>query len=179
MTVVRPARDADLPALTAVYNAHVVGSHATFDTLPWSVAQRRAWAAQYAPTGPHRLLVAASPTGRVLGYATSSRYRAKPAYDASVETSVYLAPGAGGRGTGTALYGALLDALVAEGLHRAYAAVALPNDASLALHRRLGFSSVGTFSQAGWKLHRWVDVHWLERELAPDPDHPGGARPRA
>ena len=160
---VRAGRAADLPALTEIYNHYVVGTHVTFDLEPFSVGdRRRRWFDHYADTGRHRLLVAVEP-GRVLGYATSSRFRDKPAYQPSVESTVYCAPDATGRGIGRLLYSALFDALRDEDVHRVFAGVALPNDASLALHRRMGFTDVGTFHEVGRKFGRWWDVMWLER----------------
>ena len=100
-----------------------------------------------------------------MGYATSSPHRAKPGYATSVETTVYCDPAATGRGLGTALYAELLAVLGREDLHRAYAGVALPNEPSDALHRKLGFRELGTFREVGRKRGRWVDVRWYERPL--------------
>lgn len=141
---------------------------ATFDVEPFTVDARRTWFEHYAETGPHRLLVAqveGQVDGQVAGYATSGPFRLKPAYARTVETTVYLDPTATGRGVGSLHYGELLDLVTAEGMHRAYAGVALPNDASEALHRRLGFRDAGTFTDVGWKQDRWVEVRWYERAL--------------
>jgi len=161
---VRAGAEADLPALTRIYNHFVEHTVATFDVEPFTAEGRREWFSHYAATGPHRLLVA-DVDGRVTGYATSGTFRLKPAYERTVETTVYLDPSAAGRGIGSHLYGELLDVVSAEGMHRAYAGVALPNDASEALHRRFGFRDVGTFTEVGWKQGRWVDVRWYERAL--------------
>ena len=161
---VRPGTEDDLPALTRIYNHFVEHTVATFDIEPFTVDARRAWFEHYADIGPHRLLVA-QVDGQVGGYATSGPFRLKPAYSRTVETTVYLDPTATGRGVGSLLYGELLATVAAEGMHRAYAGVALPNDASEALHRRLGFRDVGTFTEVGWKQDRWVDVRWYERAL--------------
>ena len=161
---VRPAVPADLPALTSIYNHYVEHTLVTFDVEPFTVEQRREWFDHYAGTGPHRLLVAEL-DGAVAGYATSSRFRVKPGYATSVETTVYCDPAALGRGLGSALYGELLAVLAGEGLHRAYAGVALPNDASLRLHERFGFRDLGTFGEVGRKHGQWVDVRWFERPL--------------
>ena len=164
-SIVRAGTEADLPALTRIYNHYVEHSVATFDVEPFSVDARRDWFAHHGATGPHRLLVA-EVDGQAAGYATSGPFRLKPAYSRTVETSIYLDPPATGRGTGRLLYTELLDAVTAAGMHRAYAGVALPNDASEALHRRCGFRAVGTFTEVGWKQERWVDVRWYERSLA-------------
>lgn len=155
---------ADLPALTALYNHYVVNTPITFDVEPFEVEQRRAWFEHYAPTGRHRLLVAEC-DGRVAGYATSSAFRPKAAYDPSVETTIYLAPDVTGRGLGTRLYRALFESLASEDVHRAYAGITLPNPASLALHHAFGFRSVGRYDEVGRKLGRFWSVEWLEKKL--------------
>ncbi|MDA5285338.1 GNAT family N-acetyltransferase [Streptomyces sp. Isolate_45] len=161
---VRPGTEADLTALTELYNHYVRETAVTFDTVPFSPEQRRPWLHSHPEDGPHRLLVAW--TGdRIAGYATSSAFRPKPAYASSVEVSVYLAPHAVGRGIGGALYTALFEALAGEPVHRAFAGVALPNEASVRLHERFGFRPVGEFTEAGWKFDRFWDVRWYEKPL--------------
>jgi phosphinothricin acetyltransferase len=162
--VVRPAREEDLPAINELYNHYIAHTPITFDIEPWSLEQRREWFAHYAETGPHRVLTAVQ-DGRVAGYASSGRFRPKAAYETSVESSVYLAAGLGGRGLGSALYRALLEILAAERVHRVLAGITLPNPASLALHARFGFQSVGVFDEVGHKLGRYWSVQWLERRL--------------
>ncbi|MFQ5843947.1 MAG: GNAT family N-acetyltransferase, partial [Planctomycetota bacterium] len=101
----------------------------------------------------------------VVGYACSTPFRPKPAYRTSVETTVYVAPAATGRGVGGRLYQALFDALAGEELHRAYAGIVPPNPASVALHRRFGFHEVGVAREVGHKLGRYWDVAWFEKGL--------------
>lgn len=161
---VRPASDADLPALTDIYNHYVAHSHATFDLEPHTIEQRREWLAHYSTSGRHRAYVAEE-AGAVVGFATSSPWRPRQAYATSVETSVYLAPEATGRGIGTALYTAVFDMLAGEGVHRAYAGIALPNDPSIALHERFGFRRAGLFTEQGFKFGRWIDVAWYEKRF--------------
>jgi phosphinothricin acetyltransferase len=160
----RPGRVEDLPALVAIYNAYV-DTAITFDVEPFSVETRRPWFEQFAPRGRHRLIVATDAGGESLGYACSARLRPKAAYDPSVETSIYLAPDCTGRGIGRRLYAALFAALADEDVHRAYAAITLPNPASLALHEKLGFARVGLMREVGFKLGRWWDVAWYEKPL--------------
>ncbi|WP_246212924.1 GNAT family N-acetyltransferase [Streptomyces abyssomicinicus] len=163
---VRPGTEEDLTGLTDIYNHYVCETPYTFDTLPFPPGERRAWLAGYSARGPHRLLVAEDAgTGTLLGYATSGRFRPKPAYLSSVECTVYLAPGATGRGVGGRLYRALFDALADEDVHRAYAAIVPPNEPSERLHRRFGFEQVGLFREVGWKFGRYWDVAWFEKRL--------------
>ena len=164
LQTIRPGVLDDLPALTEIYNHYVLTSNATFDIEPFTVAARRSWFDHYAPTGRHRLLVAEQ-DDVLLGYATSSPLRAKPAYDTSVETTVYCRPDAVGLGLGSRLYVELLEALREQDLHRAYAGVALPNDASVALHRRLGYAPLGVYREVGRKFGRYWDVQWFELAL--------------
>lgn len=165
--LIRPSTAADLPALTEIYNHYVKSSVVTFDLDPYGVAERRSWFEQFGADGRYCLVVAES-RGAVLGYASSVRFRHKRAYETSVETTVYCAPGEIGRGIGSRLYSALFEALAAEDLHRAYAGIALPNPASLALHAGFGFELIGTFREVGRKFGRYWDVTWLGKNLGGD-----------
>ncbi|SEE23090.1 phosphinothricin acetyltransferase [Streptomyces sp. 3213] len=167
---VRPGVEDDLVALTDIYNHYVRETPITFDTAAFTPEERRPWLLSHPEDGPYRLKVAVDGTfqgnsQRILGYATSSPYRAKPAYSTSVEVTIYLAPDAGGRGVGTLLYKALFADLAAEDVHRAYAGIAQPNEASTRLHERFGFRPVGTYREVGRKFGRYWDVAWYEKEL--------------
>jgi phosphinothricin acetyltransferase len=161
---VRAGVENDLPAINALYNHYVRETHVTFDIEPITDSARREWFHHYSQTGPHRVFVACS-ADQLIGYATSSPYRPRKGYETSIETSVYLALDAVGRGTGTALYETLFDAINGQDLHRAYAGIALPNDVSLALHKRFGFQQVAHFTEQGREFDRFWDVVFLERVL--------------
>lgn len=164
---IRSAAPDDVSALTALYNHYIEHTPATFDLEPWTVERRRVeWFDNYAPTGPHRILVAEEASGRIVGMTYSGPWHRKAAYASSVETSVYCLAGETGRGLGRALYSALFTALEAEPLNRAFALITLPNDASEALHRRMGFESVGVLPEAGRKFDRFWDVAVWQRPLA-------------
>jgi phosphinothricin acetyltransferase len=163
---VRPGVEGDLAALTDLYNHYVRETPITFDTAVFTPEERRPWLLSHPEDGPHRLMVAMeTDTQEILGYATSSPFRPKPAYGTSVETSVYLAPRARGRGVGTLLYKALFEALADEDVHRAYAGIVPPNEASARLHERFGFRYVGTYREVGRKFGRYWDVAWYEKDL--------------
>ena len=161
---VRVAERADLAQIDGIYNHYVRETHITFDLEPMSVTAREEWFSHYAATGPHRLLVAVA-EGNVVGFTCSSRYRPKPAYETSVETTIYVAPDGTGRGIGTALYTALFRELAAEDVHRAYGGIAIPNPASIALHERFGFKQVSYYAEQGRKFGRYWDVAWYEKPL--------------
>jgi phosphinothricin acetyltransferase len=157
---VRDADPGDLPAIAAIYAASAETTHATFDLEGKPVA----WWAEVLADPEHELLVAAD-GAEVLGYARSSRHKEKPAYATTVETSVYVAETARGRGVGGALYAALLARLEAGPRLLAVAGIALPNQPSERLHRTHGFTDVGTFHSVGVKFGREWDVRWYERRL--------------
>jgi len=161
--LVRRAISADLPRIAAIYDEQVRTAISTFDLEPRPLSY---WEARLASTeaGDH-LLVACSDDGAVLGYAYSSSYRPRPAYARTREVSVYLDASARGQGLGRALYDDLLPRLAADGVHQVLAVVALPNDASEALHRASGFERVGVLPEVGWKFERWIDTALWARTL--------------
>ncbi|MBQ73991.1 MAG: GNAT family N-acetyltransferase [Gammaproteobacteria bacterium] len=159
---IRRATDADLERLTEIYNHYVVTSAATFDTSPFTLEERRDWFHQHNYNPLHMLLVACL-DGETVGYASSSQFRQKPAYDSSVETTIYLDPEFSSRGIGRQLYSKLLQDLEAAGVHRCYGVITLPNDASLALHESLGFEKAGHLTEVGYKFGKYWDTIWTEK----------------
>ena len=103
--------------------------------------------------------------GRAVGYAYASRHREREAYQWSADVSCYVHPGHRGRGIGKALYARLFDILRAQGFQSAFAGIALPNAASVALHESVGFEPIGVYREVGWKLGAWRDTGWWRRRL--------------
>jgi phosphinothricin acetyltransferase len=161
---IRAANSSDLARLTEIYNHYVIHTAVTFDVEPYTVERRATWFDQFAETGRYRLLVAEE-SSIVVGYAGTTRFRPKAAYETTVETTIYCAPGTEGKGVGTRLYSALFEAISNEDIHRILAGYVLPNPASAALHERFGFKLVGVFSENGRKLGQYWDVAWTERPL--------------
>ncbi len=163
--IVRDATPADLPAVAAIYTHYVLRTTTTFNT---QVRTPREWTERFeadVAAGPYHLLVA-EVDGAVAGYTQTQSFRPKPAYDRSLELSIYVAPDGTGSGIGAALFGALLPRLEAEGrFHRAYSIIALPNDASIGFHERWDFVHRGTLTEAGYKFDRYLDVAYYERAL--------------
>lgn len=159
---IRSAAAADVPAIAAVYGHAVRESVATFDVDDPPATY---WQAKIDSTarGDHVLVV--EDGGDVVGFAYSTAFRPRPAYAATRETSIYLAPEVTGRGFGRRVYGRLLHGLRADGMHRAVAVIAQPNPASVALHLSFGFQLVGTLHEVGRKFDRWVDTAWYELAL--------------
>jgi len=167
MTIrIRPADRTDLPRLTEIYNHYVMHTPVTFDLEPYTVERRAAWFEQFSLTGRYRLVVAQDEeNGMVLGYAGTTRFRPKAAYDTTVETTVYSSPETVGKGIGRKLYAGLFDALADEDIHRIVGGYTLPNAASAKLHEMFGFKRVGIFSEVGYKFGKYWDVAWMERPL--------------
>ena len=161
-TRIRTAERADLARITEIYNYYVLNTPVTFDVEPYTVERREAWLAQFSATGRYRLIVAEE-NGVVMGYAATTRFRPKAAYETTAETSIYCAPEVVGKSIGTRLYAELFAVLRGEDIHRFVAGYVLPNAASEALHRRFGFKVVGIFSENGRKLGKYWDVCWVER----------------
>ncbi|HEY8699046.1 MAG TPA: GNAT family N-acetyltransferase [Rhizomicrobium sp.] len=161
---IRRAEQDDLPSLTDIYNHYVTTTPITFDIEPRTLAQRREWFAQFSGAGRYRCFVAANGTG-ALGWACSGRFKEKAAYETTIETSVYLAPDATGRGLGRRLYETLFEALEGQDIHQAFAGITLPNDASVGLHNSLGFRLVGTYPEVGRKFGRFWDTALFMRRF--------------
>lgn len=155
--MIRSVEVNDAGAIADIYNHYVLHTVVTFEEkkvseaemrkriravsdLPWLVFEERA---------------------QVQGYAHASRWKSRCAYKYSLETSVYLPPGAQGQGIGHMLYQQLIDQLKDSGYHALIGGIALPNEPSIALHKKLGFRKIGQFEQVGYKFGRWVDVgYW-------------------
>src|SRR5262249_5716419 len=161
---IRPAKKTDLLRLTEIYNHYVIHTPVTFDLEPKTVESRVSWFEQFGLTGRYRLFVAEE-NGLILGYAGTTRFRPKAAYDTTVETTIYCAPEATGKGIGSRLYAALFASIAGEDLRRRVAGYPLPNPASAALHERFGFKLVGVFKENGRKFARYWDVAWTDRPL--------------
>jgi phosphinothricin acetyltransferase len=160
---IRPAAVSDAAGIATIYNHYVSKTVITFEeeevepseiarrieevataSLPWFVATRE---------------------GRLLGYAYATRWRVRPAYRFSTEVTLYVDPGLARRGIGTRLYEQLLPGLQDCGIRTAIGGIALPNEASVALHERFGFEKVAHFREVGFKFNRWIDVGYWQRNL--------------
>lgn len=156
-----PARDA--AACVAIYAPYVTDSAVSFEEAPPSTEQ---FAAHIAATSARYPWLVIEDAGTVVGYAYASQHRARAAYRWAADVGIYVDPARHGAGAGRRLYEALIDLLRRQRLHRACAGITLPNDASIALHRALGFEHVGTYRSIGWKAGAWRDVSWWQLALA-------------
>ena len=159
----RTARAADAEALLDIYRPYVESTSTSFELSVPSVQQFRE---RIEKALDHSTWIVAEIEGNVVGYAYGSAHRAREAYAYSVETSAYVHEEFHRQGIARALYTALLDKLKALGYESAFAGVTLPNDASIAFHKSLGFKSIGVFPRIGYKFGKWHDVAWLYRPIA-------------
>lgn len=168
---VRQAQVGDAEAIRQIYNREVTGSTVTFDLVPRSLAEQEAWLA--ARSGAHAVLVAVDATDEVVGFAALSPYRDRPAYATTVEDSVYVRHDQQGLGVGRELLEALVSTSRSHGFHAVMARIVGGHEASIALHRSVGFDLVGVEREVGRKMGRWLDVVLMQLLLTddtPDPD---------
>jgi L-amino acid N-acyltransferase YncA len=176
--LVRDATDADIEIIQAIYAHHVLNGLATFEEVPPSVEQMLARRASVLEAGLPYLT--AEIEGKIVGYSYATAYRPRPAYRYTIEDSVYVAEGLGGRGIGTALLRSLIDRCETGPWRQMLAVIGnRSNSGSIALHRRLGFELIGTLRSVGFKLGQWVDTVLMQRALGVgDTSFPNG-QPRS
>jgi len=160
---VRPAEPADLAGVSAIYTHSVRTSVATFDVEEPPVSY---WQSKLESTAVGDHFLVARVDDEVVGFAYSGSFRPRPAYSRTRETSVYVAAGASHQGLATRLYEELLDLLRRDQIHLVIAVVSEPNPASDALHRRLGFTEVGTLDEVGFKFGAYVSSTWFQLRLS-------------
>ena len=161
--MIRPASPSDAAAVAAIYNHYVATTTISFEEEDLTVAEM---AQRIADVGAKLPWLVFEQDGAVLGYAYATPWRVRSAYRLSVESTVYVAPGHGGKGIGSALYRSLIGALREGGLQVVIGGIAQPNPASVALHESLGFEKVAHFRRVGRKFEQWIDVGYWELQLA-------------
>jgi phosphinothricin acetyltransferase len=172
---IRRATADDAAAIASIYAPYVRDSVVSFETEAPGTAEIEGRIAALGDLYPW--LAACDQDGAVRGYAYGCAFRTRPAYRFSVETTVYVADGAHGRGIGTLLYRELLVLLQAQGFTQASGAITIPNEASIRLHESLGFARAGTYEKVGFKLGSWRSVGLWQRPLAPMTSSPEEPRP--
>ena len=165
---VRLARDDDAEAIRRIYNLEVTSSTATFDLVPRTLEEQRAWLE--ARSGAHAVVVATDTDvvggrGEVVGFGSLSPYRDRPAYRTTVEDSVYVRRDRQGVGVGRLILGELLDVAAGHGFHTVMARIVDGHEASITLHHSHGFTMVGVEREVGRKFNRWLDVAVMQRLL--------------
>jgi phosphinothricin acetyltransferase len=158
---IRSATTADAASVVEIYNWYIANTVVTFevDPLPASEMAQR----MKSVLASHEWLLLERGS-ELLGYAYAGRYHARAAYRFTTESTIYLRDGAGGQGFGTQLYGELIRRIFARGYRSLVGGIALPNDASVRLHEKLGYAKVGHLVRVGHKFERWIDVGYWQLE---------------
>lgn len=160
---VREATPADLPMLLEIYNDSVANTTASWDYDPWTEVRHAEW---FAHKAEHDFpLLVADDRGEVVGYATYGEFSSRAGYVTTREHSVYVRPQTRGQGVGTVLMRALVDRARQAGVHTLVGRLSADNEASLALHARVGFVEAGRLKQAGRKFDRWLDLVYVQLML--------------
>ncbi|MEZ9890856.1 N-acetyltransferase family protein [Vibrio lentus] len=159
---IRIGRLSDVAGIRGIFNFYIQHTNARFEEEEFTLENRQQWFTQFSNNSKHQLYVAIE-NGALLGFACSQQYRAMSAFEDTAEVTVYLAEEATGKGLGSKLYSQLLSSISTHGVHRALSGVALPNDASIALHKSFGFREVGVFNEYAKKNGQYISSMWLEK----------------
>lgn len=159
----------DAEACAEIYRPYVEKTSVTFEYTPPDQTEIARRMDCCTPTFPW---IVAQAGEKVIGYAYGSPQNIREAYQWNVDLAIYLHEEARGRGIGRLLYGCLLELLTMQGYYRAIGIVTHPNPGSEALHRAMGFVPVARWEKAGYKLGKWHDVQWFQKQIAPCPAHP-------
>jgi phosphinothricin acetyltransferase len=158
--MLRAATVADAAAIAAIYNHYVLHTIITFEEVAVNDAEMANRITEV--TGFGLPWFVWEENGRVLGYSYAGKWKLRTAFRYCVESSIYLAKDATGRGLGRKLYDALIAALRERGIHSVIGGISLPNDASVGISEKLGFKKIGHFKEVGWKFNQWIDVGYWE-----------------
>ena len=161
--MIRPVQVSDAVVIARIYQPYVTHTTISFEIEPPSADEIAARIQRV--TARHSWLVYVG-EGALLGYAYTSTFRERRAYQTTVESTIYLDRAAIGRGLGRVLYQALLDDAAAKGYREALGVIALPNELSIKLHEKLGFFKVGHLEKIGYKFDQWIDVSLWQKHLA-------------
>lgn len=167
---IRMATEDDAQQVLEIYAPYVVGSPATFETEPPSVEDMRGRIAKVRSKFPY--LVAQDAEGKIIAFSYAGSLRVRPAYNWSVETTIYAAPETHGTGVARALYEKLEELLCQQGVTNMYACIASPNPASERFHEKCGYHLAGRFTECGFKNGKWLGVTWWEKLIAPHSTNP-------
>ena len=170
----RIATPGDAPGIQSIYASIVRDTFISFEVEPPDAAEM-ARRIEYT-LGKYPWVVAEDAQG-IVGYAYAGEHRSRPAYQWSVDVSCYVHERARRRGLGSRLYRALFAVLARQRFTNAFAGIALPNEASVAMHESMGFVKLGIYRDVGFKGGEWHDVAWLQRALAPPVKPPPVPRP--
>ncbi len=157
--MIRTATIQDAKEICEIYNYYILNSIVTFEEEIVAVSEMNNRIEQITAKLPW---IVYEESGELLGYAYASEWKSRCAYKHSVESTVYLKPGAMGKGIGSKLYDELINRLKKIKVHAVIGGIALPNESSIALHEKFGFKKIGQFKEVGFKFEKWIDVGYWE-----------------
>jgi len=157
--MIREALDSGTKFISEIYNYYIANTYITFEMEPVTVEEIANRMEKYKQIGDYLVY---EDDGNVIGYCYVSRFRERKAYENTVESTIYLKHGSGGKGVGFRLYSELMTKISAK-YHVIVAGIALPNEASVRLHEKCGFKNVGHFPAVGRKFDQWVDVGFWQK----------------
>ena len=160
--MIRPVQLSDAATIRAIYQPYVTETSITFEV---DVPNVQEFEERITQTLAHFPYLVAEEEGIVVGYAYASTYYARAAYDWTTELSIYVAKEAHGQGIGSALYTALEEELEARGYLRFLACIAVPNEASISMHKKRGYVQVAHFPKIGYKFNKWHDIVWMQKTI--------------
>ena len=164
MPTIRPANDADLDEITAIYQHHVTHGTGTFETTPPRLQEMEIRRQDVLAKGLPYLVI--EENSNILGFAYCNWFKPRPAYRFSAEDSIYLHPDARGKGYGHLLLVELMAHAERAGVRKLIAVIGdSKNAGSIGVHRSNGFTHAGTLTNSGWKFDRWLDVVLMERSI--------------
>ena len=160
--IIRPVQLSDAATIRAIYQPYVTETAITFEVNVPTVQEFERSITKTLTQFPY---LVAEVDGKVVGYAYASTYYARAAYDWTTELSIYVAKESRGQGIGSALYTALEEELEARGYLRFLACIAVPNEASISMHKKRGYVQVAHFPNIGYKFNKWYDIVWMQKNL--------------
>lgn len=167
--LIRLVKEEDVDELLLIYGHYIETSNISFE---YEVPTREEFLRRMVSTSSAYPWLVCLINEKIVGYAYAGKHRDRSAYQWSCDASVYLIPESKGVGIGTILYEMLFEILRLQGYYNVFAGIGLPNDTSVAFHKKLGFREIGVYKNVGYKNNSWLDTQWLQLQLKPYDDCP-------
>ncbi|MFD2178282.1 GNAT family N-acetyltransferase [Veronia pacifica] len=165
MTTIIPGKNVHIPEITEIFNHYILHSNSRFETEPFTEENRTTWFEQFSEELPHQIYCAIE-NNKVVGFACTQPYRPSTAFSDTVEITIYLSPDVMTKGIGSALYSRLLSHVKSHNVHKVLSGIAVPNVASIALHKKFGFKEIGIFNEYAKKNNQYVSSMWMELSIS-------------
>jgi len=160
--LIRPVEERDLDQINEIYNWHSENGFSTFGTVE-PLEKRKEWFKRF--DSPKHIALVTEENGKITGVTCSFAYRGGGVFANTIETSIYLHPDWMGKGLGSKLYRALFESLKDKGVHRVVVGIALPNEGSVAIHKKLGFEVIGIFDEYAFYKGKFISSIWMQKKM--------------